>query len=300
MTQALPERRTLRERLEFIDFRLLWDGRVNRGDVMGAFGISAPQATADFRRYLSLAGDRVGYDSSVKAYTASEHFQPALLQASSEQFLLELELQQQGGLAGGRAWAKDPPDCATLPKGQRSIPVQSLLAVLRAIRSRSKVHIQYHSLSRPDATWRWIAPHGLATDGVRWHTRAWCFENHEFRDFVFARMVAVGELEASTIPPDLDHEWSTYVILQLAPHPALTDHERKVVELDYGMSNGLAHIHTRACLFRYLEWHLRLDLDDMPRPAARNQVVLRNRAEVLRKREEARQLTKDRWSLRLS
>ena len=37
----------VRRRLEFIEFRLIWDGHFNRRDVMDAFKISAQQASLD-------------------------------------------------------------------------------------------------------------------------------------------------------------------------------------------------------------------------------------------------------------
>ena len=42
-------------RLEFIEFRLFWEGYVNRGDLIDVFGISVQQASTDLNRYLGLA-----------------------------------------------------------------------------------------------------------------------------------------------------------------------------------------------------------------------------------------------------
>ena len=38
-------------RLEFIDFRLLWEGRLNRADLTTFFRISVPQASLDLAKY---------------------------------------------------------------------------------------------------------------------------------------------------------------------------------------------------------------------------------------------------------
>ena len=37
----------IERRLEFIEFRLFWEGHINRGDLMAAFGISINQASTD-------------------------------------------------------------------------------------------------------------------------------------------------------------------------------------------------------------------------------------------------------------
>ena len=45
------------QRLEFIEFRLLWEGGVNRSDITKHFGVSVPQASKDLTQYQ---GDRPG------------------------------------------------------------------------------------------------------------------------------------------------------------------------------------------------------------------------------------------------
>ena len=66
------EQRDLRwgveRRLEFIEFRLFWEGHVNRSDLIDSFGISVQQASTDLNRYLGLAPANMVYDKSGKAY----------------------------------------------------------------------------------------------------------------------------------------------------------------------------------------------------------------------------------------
>ena len=45
----------VRRRLEFIDFRLFWDGRFNRSDLSATFGISPQQASGDIAQYEKIA-----------------------------------------------------------------------------------------------------------------------------------------------------------------------------------------------------------------------------------------------------
>ena len=46
----------IEQRLEFIEFRLFWEGHVNRSDLMDQFGVSVNQASTDLRapRFLPL------------------------------------------------------------------------------------------------------------------------------------------------------------------------------------------------------------------------------------------------------
>ena len=46
-------------RYEFIEFRLFWQGRINRGDLMDAFGVSTQQASLDLNAYIEQDTARV-------------------------------------------------------------------------------------------------------------------------------------------------------------------------------------------------------------------------------------------------
>ena len=39
------------KRLEFIEFRLFWEGGINRADIIERFGVSVPQASKDLSLY---------------------------------------------------------------------------------------------------------------------------------------------------------------------------------------------------------------------------------------------------------
>src|SRR3546814_5607475 len=63
-------------RLEFIEFRLFWEGGVNRSDIIEMFDVSVPQASKDLTLYQERAPHNALYDKSAKRYVASEHFEP--------------------------------------------------------------------------------------------------------------------------------------------------------------------------------------------------------------------------------
>ena len=42
-------------RLEFIEFRLFWEGAINRSDIVEVFGVSVPQASKDLTLYQERA-----------------------------------------------------------------------------------------------------------------------------------------------------------------------------------------------------------------------------------------------------
>src|SRR3989442_962413 len=129
-----PGRWSQDRRLEFIDYRLRWDGRLNRSDLTDFFGISVPQASLDIARYLELAPRNLDYDRSHKVYVAAEAFRPLFPASDPSRYLNEL-LARAAGLEAGEssflAWA---PPVATVPSPRRTLRVDVLAALLRAIR----------------------------------------------------------------------------------------------------------------------------------------------------------------------
>lgn len=289
-------RQTVDARVEFIEFRLLWEGRVSRRDLIEQFRISPAQASADLKRYQESAGSGVAYDERTKAYMPTPAFRPQRLEYSADHYLAQLSLSKGSALASIAYWISEAPDFATMPRARPSISAGVLGAVLSSIRRRERLEVRYQSLTTDAQRWRWIAPHALVNDGFRWHARAWCYEREEFRDFVLSRMQDARVGNVSALDPSLDEEWTRFVTLCLAPHPGLQPHEKRAVQLDYNMSDGFVFLPSRACLFRYVEWQLRLDIDESLEPKSRTQVVLVNRDEVVAECRKARERGNQRGS----
>ncbi len=70
------------KRLEFIEFRLFWEGGINRADIMETFGVSVPQASKDLSLYEEKAPGNLAYDRSEKRYFAASTY-AGLLQTRS-------------------------------------------------------------------------------------------------------------------------------------------------------------------------------------------------------------------------
>ena len=66
------------QRLEFIEFRLFWEGHVNRSDLMDQFGVSVNQASTDLNRYIGFAPDNMVYDKSARTYVRGPELQAAV------------------------------------------------------------------------------------------------------------------------------------------------------------------------------------------------------------------------------
>lgn len=288
-----PEQRlrwSVAQRLEFIEFRLVWEGRINRADVAERFGVTVQQASGDLALYEQYAPDNLIYDRMAKRFIPSARFDPIFLRPLADRQLLQLAAIGGGMVDPSETWFDLLPPIGVVSIPPRSVATVTMRWILEAIRTNSLIEIDYQSMKKPDSVRRLIAPHALGHDGVRWHARAWCPKNREFRDFVLSRINGTGELRPSGISPELDIEWSTEIAMILAPNPALSEGARRSLSKEYGMNRGQLRIPTRTALAFYLIQHLDLDLDDLP--PERRQLVLVNRDEVEEACEVARAMAK--------
>ena len=268
------------QRLEFIEFRLFWEGHVNRSDVMAQFGLSVNQASADLSRYTGLAPDNMDYDRSLRTYVRQPGFKPVFDKLDAERYLAQLRSVADGILGQDDCWIAGLPDYDSAPTPTRGVAPATLRSVVDAIRRTDSIEIQYQSLSRPDPTWRWIAPHAIAFDGFRWHARAFCLTDEVFKDFLLSRILEIRGSRRDNVPAAEDCAWNKVVILEIGPHPALSERQAKVIALDYGMRGGKTQIRVRRALLYYALRRLGLDTDPGAREPQDQQIVLLNREVV--------------------
>ena len=267
-------------RLEFIEFRLFWEGHVNRSDLIEAFGISVQQASTDLNRYQGLAAANMLYDKSAKAYVRGEVFKPLFLKPDAGRYLSQLRSVAEGILDKTEAWIGQFPTFDTAAAPARAVTAAALRSMVASIRRSEAIEIKYQSLSRIEPMWRWVAPHAIGFDGFRWHARAFCEIDLTFKDFVLSRILNTRETRASVRSPEADADWQTHVVLRIGPHPDLTETQKKVVGLDYGMRDGQAEISVRRALLYYTLKRLGLDTDPSARRPQDQQIVLLNASEL--------------------
>ena len=97
-------------RLEFIEFRLFWEGGVNRSDIIEMFDVSVPQASKDLTLYQERAPNNALYDKSAKRYVASEHFEPHFLKPDPDGYLSRLRSVAEGLIDLSESWITQVPD----------------------------------------------------------------------------------------------------------------------------------------------------------------------------------------------
>lgn len=273
----------VQRRLKFIDFRLYWNGRVNRRDLQSQFGISVPQASLDIGRYQRLAPQNLTYDKNQKCYLPTQDYKPIFGVDNAEQCLASLKSIAEGTISRDDFWLEDIPDVRVVKTPTRKVDSQILQGVIRGIRDKLSLHVQYQSMSRPEPTWRTISPHALVFDSFRWHVRARCHNDGNYKDFVLARIYSISDTQAGFANPSADNNWQDSEILVMAPHPGLTKGQAKAVQIDYDMPEGVRAVAVSTALLYYVVQYMGLEDNPKSKRPQAQQIVLLNREEVLSK-----------------
>lgn len=281
---------TQTRRFEFIEWKLFWEGALNRSDLEETFEISTPQASVDLRRYRELAGDNIEYDGSNRSFRPTPDIKLSFLKASADRLLIHLRALLTGALLRREVWFRDLPSIDMAPDIARHVDAECLRLILNAIRTKQCVEIRYQSLT--NSRTRQIAPHALAFDGYRWHVRAWACDRDDFRDFVLTRINKIDAGPKADFDPADDLEWNTKITLDLRPHAGLTAEQSLAIQRDYAMEDGRREIEVRLSMAYYFIRRMNLDLTDLP--PARAQISLQNLSEVRQAIEEARTLARSR------
>lgn len=283
----------VRRRLEFIEFRLFWEGRFNRKALADGFGISSQQASADIAQYEAMAPGNLSYDAALKAYVRTAGFKPRFIGQSTDRFLRQLAAVESDWMRKEDTWFDALPPAEVVGLDSRKTDASHLLAVLDAIRDGHELNIEYHSMTGSTAPARTIAPHALAHSKGRWYARSWSREHNDFRDYSLNRIHRVFDPRPCPVDPKLDFEWAHTINLILAPNPALSRERQDAVAVEYEMADGVRKLPTRLSLSFYLMSEFNLDVEEGKLVPEKQQLILRNRAEVEQARAAARQMSKE-------
>lgn len=281
----------VRRRLEFIDFRLFWDGRFNRSDLTDTFGISPQQASADIAQYEKIAPQNLRYDRAGKAYTRAATFSPAFIGETIERYLMQLVAIENRWMRPEDTWFDAIPPIEVLTLGRQPTDPTVLLPVLDAIRNKSEIDIQYASLTGSTQPSRTIVPHALAHSAGRWYIRSWSRDHNDFRDYNLNRIAVVTGGRPASIDPALDFEWMHVINLVIQPNPGLSSERQAAIAAEHGMTDGRLIRPCRLSLSFYLMSEYNLDVEPGILKPEKQQIILKNRDEVTQARELARKMS---------
>jgi len=232
-----------RQRLGFVERLLFWRGFINRKDLCEHFSISMPQATNDLVTYTTLNPGACAYNVRSKRYEALQNMETKLNLP---------DFGEDMRFLGGSASPPDVPDFVVWSeKPLRTCDPKILRQLCAAVHSKKALQIYYYSGNSGTAKWRAISPRTFASDGLRWHVRAYCHENLRFQDFNIGRISKLREATLEDYMDEPDEDWHAEVKLWIRPAGNLDKNRRKALEMDYGMEDGALGLVVRKALQIY-------------------------------------------------
>lgn len=264
------------KRLQYLEGKLYWEGKVNRGDLTAAFGISIPQASVDFTKYQEMAPQNIAYNASAKYYEPTESFSPLFIELSADAYFSTMSCSPTKNIA-----TCESDYIAAVPNPSRVINLDVLRTLVQSIKNKKVVSVDYRSFNNPQpGNTRLISPHAFGTDGSRWHVRAYCHESNVFKDFVIGRIVSAVMKSDSDIDMDSDKNWFNFIDVVIGPNPNLNDAQRNIVAMDYGMTDFELKFKCRIALLYYLMKKLGIDQNGSERAGNEQQIVAINLDEI--------------------
>jgi hypothetical protein len=220
---------------------------------MEGFGISAAQATSDLQRYFELNEGACFYSTNRKRYEANQEMRCVLHQPILEEGLTLAFGEMVGERwQRDRVWTRGKPGllgAVNLPS-RNGTPWVERVMVLAAQEMR-RVRVKYVSVNSGKSRWREMVPRSFGWDGRRWHARAFCLENNDWRDFVLGRM-AEAEWPGKAVEVPDDGAWDRWVVVTLKVNPELDAVQRRALRMDYELESDVLEIRVREAMRPYL------------------------------------------------
>ena len=276
-----PIRWDLLLRYRLIEIISLWEGRLTTNHLCDTFGIGRQQASKDINNYLREVGPgNLDYDKHLKGYKPTAAFSPQVTSGIADEYLHLLN--RNNDLS--HTFESLPlgiTNTEVLSAPVRNVQPKIIQTLVKAAREQRRVDADYVSLHKPDHDGRIIVPHTLIHTGVRWHVRAWCEKNQQYRDFVLSRFRGIPDLmEVSEHGKDNDKGWNKKVNIKIKPDSRLGKEQRAVIARDYGMKNGVLNIQTRGVLVHYALKQLQIDDKVLQGKPSAQQIVISNYKDI--------------------
>lgn len=277
MNNDWPIRFDLLLRYRLIEIVAYWKGRLTTKHLVNSFGIGRQQASKDINAYLNeIAPNNLIYNKHLKGYEPSPQFKPRVTTGTADEYLHVLSRTKDlahtfASLDLGFA------NTHMLQLPSRKVDPLILRTLVQAAREQKRVDIGYISVNNPATDGRIIVPHTLVCTPTRWHVRAYCEKNGQYRDFVLSRFRGEPDLLNKSEHGKLgDTAWNTHIELSITPDPRLEKLQQKVIAYDYGMTRNKLAVPCKAALLQYVLKAFGLDPHKQEAKPEAQQVVIGN------------------------
>lgn len=267
----------IEQRYWMLELIAYWEGQINTKPLMSALGLTRQSVSSLLKQYQAAYPHSLDYDATLKAYQVTNYFTPRYIDQTVDEYF---DWLNYGKIPTFSNATFEPSQHRITPLA-RYVSPQVMRPLLQAVKGKTAVDCEYLSVSSSDPQGRLIYPHSFVKTSGRWHVRAYCDMRKQYLDFVLSRFQLVeydGKQAQHT--QQQDELWNTQVTLVLAPDSRLTDKQKRVLENDYGMTNGQLHITTRAALVKYTLDDLQIKTKMLEANPQAQQLVCVNYADI--------------------
>ncbi len=246
------------QRLRQLELLLRWEGQVGNArlrDLLGLSSIRASQWLREFREFQPLW---TGWNRITRSFDATPEFYRDKILGNASSLAQYLTLV---GLPSAMDADSQQVVVAAFP--DITMPNPQVFAVLSsASRSKRAVEITYCSMREPKPHKRIISPHSIVRAGRRWHARAYCDLNKQFRDYTLGRITNAKLLDqpSGALMED-DKDWMTEVQVGLIAHPDLSPEQESLIRFEYFKDTAARVTTCRGPLVNYFIQDVRAAVD---------------------------------------
>src|SRR3546814_873731 len=161
----------------------LWEGRLNRGRLMGVLGLSGVRVSQLLREVREETPHWFEWDNKSKSYYVTD---VAYRETNIELKAGTSELSLAAYLAEADIHADLDPGASQVtvaPWSFSHVNPHVFSRIRLAIEKGTCLMLEYRSMRTPEPHKRTVEPPSLVQAGRRWHMRGYCLETGDFRDF---------------------------------------------------------------------------------------------------------------------
>lgn len=264
------------ERYRFIDFLLLFKGRLTRTELVRRFNMGEATASRTIAAFLEDYSEDMDFLGPRNGYRAKPFYQPkfdhdatsGLQYTAYGQLTQTLDIKRYG--IEGYSQAKP-------------LDIDVVAPVCRGVVNSSSLSIEYVSTTSGIKN-RIVSPHTIFEAGGLWYFRAYDNSAYEFRTFKFSRVTRVFQLQHST-PEEhsqtYDDIWNRKRTAELIPHPKNPLPDAQFADLGI-KDNETRSITIPEALLGFVLTDMRVDCSLNHKLSYQEYpLVLKNRAELL-------------------
>lgn len=267
-------------RLRLIEIIALWEGRLTTNHLSNAFGIGRQAASKDINQYINECPDNLVYDKTLKGYKPTAAFKAKYTKGEASEYLQLLSSKDDLASCFTHLNLQQP-NTTVLYSPVRTLKPEIIRPIVQAARENKRIEVEYVSMNAKNTESRVIAPHTLVWTGFRWHVRAFCEKNMDFRDFTLSRILSIPEITLnSEWHKEDDTAWQTKVNIIVRPDSRLNKLQQQVIASEFGMSRMRLKIETRGALVHYMLQLLKIDPNIAQATGKAQQIVVENLDEL--------------------